>query len=359
MNVRLLPLMAGEVEHQTGPESTRSTRGLRLDTPNPKEFILTQNPGDVYAVIIGISDYQDDRIPDLRFAVNDAQEFYNILVDPNYRDIPEDHVKLLLDQEATTRNIKEAIGKWLSDQAKEEDTALIYYAGHGSSEKEESYWVTYEADIDDLYATALNNNEIYDMLNRITSKRVITFLDSCYSAATVKRNDGIRAIPTEIPWEKFSGEGRVTISASDGKQLSLELEKYHHGVFTYYLLEGLKGKADKNLDAIIDLDEIWDYVKYQVTEIAREAGYAQNPKFQGELTAGIPLTFNKPFLEKKQKNQVLQGKKDRIVKLYREGEISVAQFTKALDIIKSGGKDRILEDFLTGKISLELFKETF
>jgi uncharacterized caspase-like protein len=243
----------------------------------------------VYAVIIGIGDYQSVR--DLRFAVNDAQEFYNLLIDPDYGRVPENHIQLLLDQQATKQNIEEAIGTWLREQAGEEDTVFIYYAGHGETEGDVAYWVTHQADIHDLSTTALSNNVLSEMLDQIRAKRMITFLDSCYSAATVGRRGLV--IPTEIPFEKFSGEGRVIISASTGTQFSLELPEYGHGVFTYYLLEGLKGKADQNNDGVIDVDEIWNYVKYQVTETAKEAGNSQQPVFDArKITAGISLTFN-------------------------------------------------------------------
>jgi uncharacterized caspase-like protein len=244
----------------------------------------------VYAVIIGIGEYQDERL-NLRFSTNDAQGLYNILTDSNYGGVPKENIQLLLNKDATDRNIKRALGKWLQQQVKEEDTVIIYYAGHGATEEGDSYWVTYDADIDYLYVTALNADDIADMLDRLPSKRVIIFLDACYSATTIYRKDQAGSRSSEIPWEKFSGKGQVIMSASDGKQLSLELDEYQHGVFTYYLLEGLKGKADENLDGIVELDEIWIYVKYQVTETARKAGNPQTPVFQGNFTAGIQLTL--------------------------------------------------------------------
>jgi hypothetical protein len=315
--------------------------------------------GDVYGVIIGIGNYQDTRIPALRFTVNDAQGLYDLLTNPNYGGIPKENIKLILNQDATYQNIKGAIGKWLSQQAKEEDTVIIYYSGHGAPEAQDTYWVTYNADIDDLYTTALSNNEIADMLSRIRSKRVITFLDSCYSAATVKRKNLTRNVQTEIPWDKFSGQGRVTISASDGKQLSLELDEYQHGVFTYYLLEGLQGKADKNLDGVIEVDEIWDYIKYQVTDTARKAGNPQTPVFQGSLTAGIPLTFNLAFIQQQQQLQVLQKEQEKLTELFKQGLIQTRHYNCAYKMLKSGTSDPLLEGLLSGEIDPEVFNDSF
>ena len=289
------------------PEPTKKSDGI-------EQYLQKLRPGSVYAVIIGIGDYQSVR--DLRFAVNDAQEFYNLLIDPDYGRVPENHIQLLLDQQATKQNIEEAIGTWLREQAGEEDTVFIYYAGHGETEGDVAYWVTHQADIHDLSTTALSNNVLSEMLDQIRAKRMITFLDSCYSAATVGRRGLV--IPTEIPFEKFSGEGRVIISASTGTQFSLELPEYGHGVFTYYLLEGLKGKADQNNDGVIDVDEIWNYVKYQVTETAKEAGNSQQPVFDArKITAGISLTFNVPVLLKKLPEENFQPEKPKSIELFK------------------------------------------
>ena len=333
------------------------------ESPTPDATVklspgLPQRQGEVYAVIIAIADYYDARL-NLQYTVKDAQGFYDVLTDPEYGGIPQDHIQLLLNEKATTRNIKSTLGTWLSRQAKPEDTVIIYYSGHGAPEGDKTYWVTYDADVNDLFASALSNDDIHTMLAMVTSERLITFLDACYSAATVVRSDQTRAIPTEIPWEKFAGKGRLVISASDGKQQSVELDELQHGVFTYYLIDGLKGKADTNQDGVVEVDEIWNYVKSQVTDAARKVGHPQTPVFQGTVTAGIPLTFNVPRLQEKRRQESLESRKDAITKLRREQKISVELFNKALDILEKGETDPILEDFLTGKISLERFKATF
>lgn len=341
------------------------TRGESAPMPEPSAD-SAQQPRNVYAVVIGIGDYQDERIPDLRFTVNDALGMYDVLIDPQYGGIPEDHIQLLLDEDATTRNIRSAIGTWLRRQAKEEDTVIIYYAGHGSPDIEavETYWVTHDTDIDDLYATALSNDAIADMLARLESKRVLTFLDSCYSAATVKRSVRTRAI-VNVPLEKFTGEGRVVISASDGQQLSLEMEAYEHGVFTYYLLEGLKGQADgttaEGRDGIIEVEEIWNYVRNQVTDTAKKQGNTQTPKFQGSLTAGFPLTFDREYLEElhQRRLQEKQEKEAKLQELFEQKLISAAHFDCAFQMLEAGKSDGYLDGLLAGEISPETFSRLF
>jgi len=339
-----------------------------FEKPTKVEKIVTlPKIGKYYAVVIGIGKYRDDKIPKLKYTTVDAEGIYNILTDPQYGNFPRDQVKLLIDEKATYYNIKSAIGTWLKRNTRKDDTVIIFFAGHGAPEDEKTYWVTYNADIDDLYGTALSNDEIADMLDRIESKKMIAFLDSCYSAATVNRTDKKRKIMiVKDPFQKFKGKGRVIITSSDGKEQSVEIDKFAHGVFTYYLLKALKGDADENKDGFIELDEVWDYVKYRVTDTARKHGSTQTPVLDGKYSAGIVLSrhperLKKLYLqaEREKKEKELELKIDRLTELYSKGELADSQFDKAVRILESGETNKLLEKFLSDKISLITFKKVF
>ena len=337
-----------------GNIATREMTIVRLQAEQgTPEAAASAIPGQRYAVIIGIGAYQDERL-NLSYTVNDAQGLYDLLTDPLYGAIPKENVQLLLSEEATTANIRKALNA-LRRKATPDDTVIIYYSGHGAPEEDQTYWVTYDADIDDLLSTALSSNDIADMLDRISSKQLITFLDSCYSAATVKRTHQSRSLPTEIPWDKFTGEGRVIISASNGKELSLELDEYKHGVFTYYLLEGLKGKADKNEDGYVEVEEIWDFVKRQVQDKARAEGNKQTPILQGELSAGIALTMNSEAFKKKTTEAQIQ----QLEQWFYAGELDEQHFDCAVRMLEAGKSNRALDALLKGTLSLKTFNRTF
>ena len=320
-----------------------------------------------YAVVIGIGKYQDHKIPKLKYTTVDAEEIYNILTDPQYGNFPENQVKLLIDEQATYNNIKSAIGTWLKRNTRKDDTVIIFFAGHGAPEDEKTYWVTYNANVDDLYGTALSNDEIADMLDRVEAKIMVAFLDSCYSAATVNRTDKKRSIMiVKDPFQKFKGKGRVIITSSDGKEQSVEIEKFGHGVFTHYLLKALKGEADENKDGFIELDEVWDYVKYRVTDTARRYGSTQTPILDGSYSAGIVLSKHPERLkelylksEREKKEKELESKVATLTELYSKSEITSRQFDKAVKILKAGEKNKLLDDFLSDKISLTTFKTVF
>jgi hypothetical protein len=332
-----------------------------------EKTVTSPKIGNYYAVVIGIGKYQDDRIPKLKYTTVDAEEIYKILTDPHYGNFPENQVKLLIDEHATYNNIKSAIGTWLKRNTRKNDTVIIFFAGHGAPEDEKTYWVTYNANIDDLYGTALSNDEIADMIDRVEAKKMVAFLDSCYSAATVNRTDKKRSIMiVKDPFLKFKGKGRVIITSSDGKEQSVEIDKFGHGVFTYFLLKALKGDADKNSDGYIELDEVWDYVKYRVTDTARKYGSTQTPILDGSYSAGIVLSkhperLKKLYLEaeREKKEKKLESKVAKLTELYSKGEITSKQFDNAVKILKAGEKNKLLDDFLSDKISLTTFKTVF
>lgn len=353
------PQIAEPTKESAAIKQTRGTDGALPEEDVPASV------GKTYAVIIGLGDFQDKRIPALRYTVNDAQGMFDVLTDPNYGGVPKENVTLLLNEDATSENIKRAIGTWLKQQATQDDTVLIYFAGHGAPEGEETYWVTYNADIDDLYATALSNKDIADMLNRVESKRVITLLDSCYSAATVNRTNRTRATSVQIPWDQFSGEGRVAITASDGSQLSLEMQEFEHGVFTYYVLEGLKGKADglagEERDGMIEVEELWNYVRNNVTDTAKKQGNKQTPVFQGALTSGIPLTYDLTYLQelKERRQQEIQAKQAKLKTLFEKKQISAQHFDCAFRMLEEGKSDGYLDGLLADELSPETFGKLF
>jgi len=252
---------------------------------------------NVWAVVIGINGYPNVR--QLKFAVNDAKAFYDHLV--NHSQIPAKNVTLLLDREATLSKLRSTLGTHLKRTAGKDDMVIIYFAGHGSTEKDvmspdgdglEKYLLPFDADPKDLYASALPMREISHIFNRVRSERLVFLADSCYSGASGGRTIGIagvRANISETFLDRFaSGKGRVIITASGANEVSTENDDLQHGVFTYYLLEGLKGKADNDRDGLITVDEVYRYVSDQVP---RATGQEQHPVkkgiFEGRLILGV------------------------------------------------------------------------
>ncbi len=281
-----------------------------------------------YAVIIGVAHYRNPGIPGLNYTVNDAKSLYDVLTDPNYGGFKKENVTLLTDQDATTSNIKKAIGADLK-RAPEDGIAIVFFAGHGAPEGEQTYWLTYDSDPTSLYASTLSNDDVVLMLSRINTKRVVTFIDACYSGASVTSSKSTRAF-VEDPFKAFEGSGRMTITSSDGREQSLEDEKLKHGIFTYRLLEALKGKADFNGDGIVMADEVWKYIKENVPNDARERSHKQDPVMVANYTGYIPISRNAENVLKNSKIIQVQ----RFMNLYRDGKIDGGAYKKIKDIIE-------------------------
>jgi len=252
---------------------------------------------NIWAAVIGVNNYPHVR--KLHYAVNDARAFYDHLVHSNH--IPAENVTLLLNQEVNLTKVRSILGTHLKNKAGKDDMVIIYFAGHGATEKDvmspdgdglEKYLLPYDADPKDLYATALPMEEISRIFNRIRSERLIFIADSCYSGASGGRTinvTGMRANISDAFLDRIAGgKGRVILTASGANEVSSEDEKLHHGVFTYFLLKGLRGEADTDKDGAVTVDEAYSYVSKHVPQAT---GQEQHPVkkgiVEGRLVLGI------------------------------------------------------------------------
>jgi hypothetical protein len=259
---------------------------------------------DTHAVIIGIDHYEDGRIPDLRYARADAEAVHTVLTDPSLGRFLPANVTLLLDEQATEREIKTALGTDLPARAGAEDTVLVYFAGHGapvihprggSVDGMEKYLVPTDAKLHNLRATAIPMEAVQKWFGWIESKQVLFFLDSCYSGVaggrTFERPDyQPRAPLTDEFLEHLGGEGRFVITACDVNEVSLESPELGHGLFTYYLMEGLRGAADQGGDGLVTVQELYEYVHENVVKHARKLGGSMHPIQKGSVRGRVFLT---------------------------------------------------------------------
>ncbi len=260
---------------------------------------------DRWAVIIGIGRYDRTEIPPLRYAVADAERLYDVLV--GSAGFKKDHVLLLTDnaeRKPTLRNVKWALGTFLARSAQKDDLILIFFAGHGAPEIDPrgiesdglaKYLVPADADPDDLYATALPMDELSTIFNRIEAEQVVMFLDACYSGAAGGRTFASKRTRAsridDVFLERLTrSKGRVIVTAARANEVSLELADLGHGVFSHYLIQGIRGTADLDRDGIVSLQELYQYLEQEVSRKSRLAGGNQHPVLKGELEGVLPLT---------------------------------------------------------------------
>ena len=142
------------------------------------------NPGTTRAVVIGISDYQDEEIPDLEYAHLDAEAFAAYLQSPAGGELKEEQLKLLTDHKATTGQIAAALD-WLIEVSKENDKAIIYFSGHGDVETKTNrnlgFLLTYDSPARVYIAGAYPIFYLQVILETLAEKGVTTVMvsDAC------------------------------------------------------------------------------------------------------------------------------------------------------------------------------------
>lgn len=302
----LTPLDAGEAARLglTGQQAQRFWAETTLPMSRDSVVVEATGPGggasrtvaapridERWAVVIGISEYASEDIPDLDYAKIDAESVHEFLTSSAAGPFEEDHVLFLSDEEATGAAMREALFVFLQ-QADWDDLVVIYYAGHGApdpSRPDNLYLLPHDADIGSLAATGFPMWDVKTALRRqISAERVIVIADACHSAGTADGDvvGGHEANHVAGSFSQlFSPSRRLMMTAADTNEFSLEDERWGgHGVFTHFLLEGLRGQGDENGDGIVSFAEVFEFVQSSVIEATEGR---QNPQRSG--FGDIPL----------------------------------------------------------------------
>ena len=250
-------------------------------------------PGQRWALVVGVGSFEDPNIQALRYTTSDAQSFEAVLEDPAIGNFPADHIRTLLDDQATTKNIKMALN-WLARSAGPDDVVVVYVATHGSSRDVDTvgvnYIITHDTEIgpkldpDSLYATALPMVDIANAIaTRVKAGRAAIFLDTCFSGNAAVQNTKLIApgIKNAAPSKQMldhikQGSGRMVFAASGTEQESLESDTLKHGFFTYYLVQALRQEGGS-----APLSKIFDYTEQHVSQTVatefKQYNLQQNP----------------------------------------------------------------------------------
>jgi uncharacterized caspase-like protein len=250
-----------------------------------------------FAVIVGVSHYANsgEGFSNLKFADQDARSVRDFLMSPDGGSFPKDNVRLLVNEDATSQNIRSAFFTFLT-KAQPEDEVVIYVAGHGAPDPNDPrnlYLLTYDTKLDDMGGTAFPMYQMQDVFNRVLkAKRVVTFADTCHSYGFSGARDPKKKSNNLFNQyvARYANEAdRAVITASDISQLSQESEQWGggHGVFTYYLLKGLKGEADANKDGTVTAGELFNYVR---DNVLKATSGDQSPMALPGLAEHIPLS---------------------------------------------------------------------
>jgi hypothetical protein len=147
-----------------------------------------------WALVVGVQEFQDDKIPGLRYPAKDARDVAAALTDSQIGRFKKENVRVVVNGDATVRGIREGIG-WLRERVKPEDLVVIFVSTHGSAKTLDSLGVSYIIANDTelappakLYASSYQMVDFVDDLNRdVPAKRLAVFIDTCHSGDALRR----------------------------------------------------------------------------------------------------------------------------------------------------------------------------
>ncbi len=236
-----------------------------------------------WGVIIGIQNYRN--VQQVEYARRDAEfmrEYFQKALG-----IPAENIYVKTDDGATLGEFQAVFNSkgWLDKNANQKDSEIfIYYSGHGAPDVagSEAFLLPHDGNPNFPANTGYPLQQLYTNLGSLKARQVTIFLDSCFSGGT-RSNEIILAgaKPVFISPELPSVAANVTVfSAASGSQIASSYPDMQHGLFSYYLMKGLRGEADANSDKKITQSELNSYLGDNVGSRARRMGREQDPQLQ-------------------------------------------------------------------------------
>jgi hypothetical protein len=261
---------------------TRQPAPSKSDVDDVLQKAKNNEPED-FAVIIGIESYK--YAPKVTYAERDASTFLKYAA--QVLGIPEQNIYYLVNESATSGEFKKLFEKdgWIAKRATPNSDVFVYYSGHGAPNPKDKtpYLIPY--DIDPNYAyTGFPLSTMYETLGGLNARSVTVFLDACFSGQTRDKEmllAEMRGITLTPRKPRLLSEKIVVFAAADSNQISSSYPEKQHGLFTYFLLKGLRGEADKNNDKEIAVDELEVYLVTNVKKTAGQLDREQTPQVMG------------------------------------------------------------------------------
>lgn len=239
---------------------------------------------NTYAIIIGVADYKNftPGKGDLTFTVPDAIRFRDFLKSKRGGSVPASNIILLTDAQATKQAILDK-GKALFAKAGKNDRVIFYFSGHGG----DGYFLPY--DVTDYGQNLLFYDEVKSIFRASKSNTKLLFADACHSGAMKPETK------KDVELQKSLEKGKQAASnmniavmlSCQQDQVSWETSALRQGVFTYYLMEGLAGAANRDGNQYITIQELFYYVYHNVEDMTIKMGKKQTPVLFGKFNLAL------------------------------------------------------------------------
>jgi uncharacterized caspase-like protein len=258
--------------------------------------------GTKWALLIGVDDYQDPDISDLRYSSRDVDALADTLI--RTARYPEDQVvRLTTAGGAASQPTQVAVLKRLDFLAKKvgpNDTFLFYFSGHGFSRPgNRNYLGTVNTDpttLETLELTTVPLSRLRQKIGALQANKVVFVIDACRNDPEKGKGDtpNVRSEPFArdlVLAASAAAAGQagaaILFACSEG-QRAYEWPEKQHGVFTYYLVDGLQGKA-ADASGQVTVNSLAEYLQNRVGRWSAEQNKAQLPDLEQKGAARILL----------------------------------------------------------------------
>ncbi|RKX51393.1 MAG: hypothetical protein DRP25_04325, partial [Thermotoga sp.] len=268
-------------------------------------------------LIIVSGEFFDDNINPLRSVEEDEKKMKGIF------DMLGIETEVL---EHPTLGVMKARIRGFIEGIKEGEVGVIYYSGHGYIGKDGKFYLI-PKDVDSKYIedTSMEFGKVLDMVMRCKGK-VMFILDACYSGVLKEGKPIVGVKIRKVEMEGVVKEGKgVFMMSSEGGEVS------RGGVFTKWLVEGMKGEGDEDGDGWVELKELYEYVKERVED---ETGGKQKPVLLAREDMRVV--------------ESIEGKVKRLINevwdMYSSGKITKEEREKIFDVIAMWRKGKLRGD---------------
>lgn len=234
----------------------------------------------IYALLVGVSAY--NHMPTLKYTDDDAYRIFAFLKSPEGGALPDEQIRLLIDEDATRENILKEMQK-VFFKADKNDMVMLYFSGHGLK----GSLIPYDFD---GFNNQLAYTDVQAILDRSEAKQKVCLVDACYAGSmqqpkTATISQSLNQFYSLI---NNANSGTAFLLSSADTEVSLEDNGLRQGVFSHFLIKGLKGDADQNQDKMIQLGELFNFV---TKEVKRYTLNRQSPYAAGRFDQSMPVAF--------------------------------------------------------------------
>ncbi|MBE9009266.1 caspase family protein [Pseudanabaenaceae cyanobacterium LEGE 13415] len=229
---------------------------------------LKTGQATLWVLLVGVNQYHDRRFPTLQYSTIDTQRLAEAFADVT-QEFPQKSIQVYHDYatEPTLDAVRSSLEAIVS-QAKPEDTVVFYFCGHGALDPQLQQAVLCLSDTqkDAMLRTGLSAIKLLGMMGSCAAKHQILWIDVCHANGMTAQSETPELLdsPIEQLVQMFRQQAAQNLKfqallSCDAKQQSWKFPELGHGIFSHFLIEGLRGAA-ANPQGVVTASVLANYV---------------------------------------------------------------------------------------------------